>query len=89
MFYHSSIGATANLLLSAQRNAFSLTSSTCKKLNNDERSVTNVFYWLLMNRINGMKIVPKLNMETDAELVVVCFSVVVSSGSRLLAIQSL
>ena len=42
MFYHSSIGATANLLLSAQRNAFSLTSSTCKKLNNDERSVTKV-----------------------------------------------
>ena len=42
MFYHSSIGATANLLLSAQRNAFSLTSSTYKKLNNDERSVTKV-----------------------------------------------
>ena len=44
MFYHSSIGATANLLLSAQRNAFSLTSSTCKKLNNDERSVTKDIY---------------------------------------------
>ena len=27
----------------AQRNAFSLTSSTCKKLNNDERSVTKSF----------------------------------------------
>ena len=35
-----SCSATANLLLSAQRNTFSLTSSTCKKLNNDERSVT-------------------------------------------------
>ena len=44
MFYHSSIGATANLLLSAQRNAFSLTSSTSKKLNNDERSVTNAVF---------------------------------------------
>ena len=49
MFYHSSIGATANLLLSAQRNTFSLTSSTCKKLNNDERSVTKmmkVFFFI-------------------------------------------
>ena len=38
-----SCSATANLLLSAQRNTFSLTSSTCKKLNNDERSVTKQF----------------------------------------------
>ena len=49
MFYHSSIGATANLLLSAQRNAFSLTSSTYKKLNNDERSVTNLLSLPLPN----------------------------------------
>ena len=36
MFFPLLCSATANLLLSAQRNVFSLTSSTCKKLNNDE-----------------------------------------------------
>ena len=47
MFFPLLCSATANLLLSAQRNAFSLTSSTCKKLNNDERSVTNnlLHFW--------------------------------------------
>ena len=44
MFYHSSIGATANLLLSAQRNAFSLTSSTLKVSKNAERCGTKDFY---------------------------------------------
>ena len=41
----------------------------------------NVIYFLLTSRINGIKIVPKLKIETDAELVVVgvvCCSVVVS-----------
>ena len=44
--YSISCSATANLLLSAQRNTFSLTSSTCKKLNNDERSVTKILFYL-------------------------------------------
>ena len=47
----------------AQRNAFSLTSSTCKKLNNDERSVTKIILDRVFQELHSMASTESIHLE--------------------------